>query len=87
MKIKYTNRKTSKRTDEKCRICGRLQSVEDLKYGWEKCNWQKNGIDVTHPYWINYHESKEHYKTAPCQYSTSSKPVWITKNGKKKRIS
>jgi|21_taG_2_1085346.scaffolds.fasta_scaffold184724_1 hypothetical protein len=70
MKVTYTNIKTPKRTDEKCTICNRFQNSEDIKYGCEKCTWQKEGVDVVTPYWVQYHESKGHEKTAPCQYKT-----------------
>ena len=68
MDCRYTNVKKSKRTDQKCKICGRFQTIEDIKYGCEKCSWQKDGVDVVTPYWIKYHESKGHKKTSPAQY-------------------
>ena len=86
MKIKYTNVKKSKITNEQCPICGKFQTKEDVRLGCEKCNWQKDGIDVVTPHWINHHESKGHFKTAPSQYSVTKFPKYITKNGKKIRI-
>ena len=86
VKYKYTSVRKPKMVNKKYNICGRWLNTEDITHGCERCNWEKDGVDVVTPYWIKYHESKGHFKTAPCQYSTSSTPVWITKNGKKKRI-